>query len=149
MGKRVELGLLLLLPPRRQGNKGWCLVPGRSSSSSSPQHYAPAHSPQKDKPTLQGCSIIDKGRGEGQLVFFYICFPKQLPTLPMTKSIICRSELILLCTLTAIAKSFCQREEQGNLVSQNSVDRTGCGQLLKLSLVYLKYNLFLARQSSA
>jgi len=53
---------------------------------------------------------------------------------------------MLLCTLTAIPVFLL--EKLGNLVCQNSFDRNGYGQLLKLSLIYLKYNLFLARQSS-
>lgn len=72
-GKMCGAGLAASATSQEMGK--WRMVPGKSSSSSSPQHYAPAHSPLEDKPPLQGSSVINKGKGEEELFFSVSALP--------------------------------------------------------------------------
>lgn len=102
VGKCVKLDLLLLLTPRRQGNKGWCLMTGLGGALLPPlpsTRHQPTHQIET-KQLGKAPVILNLGRGELQMfgVFFFVGFSKQLLALPMGKSIINRSMLISCAT---------------------------------------------------
>lgn len=101
-GKMCQAGLAATAHSRRQGNKGWCLMPGLGGALLPPlpsTRHQPTHQIET-KQLGKAPVILNLGRGELQMfgVFFFVGFSKQLLALPMGKSIINRSMLISCAT---------------------------------------------------